>query len=101
MCTECVILLAEKTFSPPVRLSRIDPIVHDPPAYERRDLRIPIPSVQQQSVTVVRTLVDGQLSERHRVPLACYGSREWSAETFFDASALVLLDEGRATIVVA
>src|ERR1700719_3635592 len=72
VCTERVILLAKKALAPPVRLSRIDPIVHDPPAYECRNLGGLIPSVQQQSVAVVRALIDGQLSERHWSSLACY-----------------------------
>ncbi len=60
---ECVILVAKKTLSPPVRLPLIDPILHDPSTYERRNLDRFVPSMQQQPVAVVRTFIGGQLSD--------------------------------------
>src|ERR1700722_18527359 len=73
--TECVILLTKETFSPPVWLFRIDPIIHDPPAYERHNFGSFVPSMQQQPVAIVRPLVDDQLSERHWRLLACIDYR--------------------------
>jgi hypothetical protein len=60
-----VVLLAIKAFPPSVRLFGIDPVVHDAPADEPRHLSISIPAVKQQSITIVRAVVDGKLRKFH------------------------------------
>jgi hypothetical protein len=62
---ERVVLLAIKASSPSVRLFGIDPIVHDTPADEPSYLSIAIPAVQQQSITIVRAVVDSKLCKFH------------------------------------
>src|SRR5690348_10481143 len=62
---ECVVLLAIKAAPPSVGLSGIDPVVHDAPADERRYLAIAVPAVEQQSIAVMRAIVDGKFVEFH------------------------------------
>ena len=62
---ERIVLPAIKAAAPSIGLSGIDPVVHDAPADERRYLPIAIPSVQQQSIAVVRAIVDGKSAELH------------------------------------
>jgi hypothetical protein len=62
---ERVVLLAIKASSPSVRLFGIDPVVHDTPADEASYLSIAIPAVQQQSITIVRAVVDSKLCKFH------------------------------------
>jgi len=56
--TECVVLRAKETFSPSVGLSGVDPIIHSSPTYERRHPFGAVPRVKQQSIAVVRAIID-------------------------------------------
>ena len=60
--TERVVLRAKETFTPSIGLLGIDPIVHDTPTYERPYPLRPIPCMQQQSIAVVRSIVDREIS---------------------------------------
>jgi hypothetical protein len=62
---EFVILCAVKAFPPSVGLSGIDPVVHDTPTDEPRYLLISTPPVKQQSVTIVRAVVDREFHKFH------------------------------------
>jgi hypothetical protein len=55
-------LLAKKTL-PLGIASRLGPIGHDAPTDEIYHLLIPIPTVKHQSISVVRAIIDGKLSE--------------------------------------
>ncbi len=70
--TERVILRAKETFTPSIGLLGIDPIVHDTPTYERPYPLRPVPCVKEQSIAVVRSVVDDEICELHwPVPLCC------------------------------
>jgi hypothetical protein len=70
--TERVVLRTKETFTPSIGLLGIDPIVHDTPTYERPYHLRPVPSVKQQSIAVVRSVVDDEICESHwPVPLCC------------------------------
>ena len=78
---ERVVLLTKKTFPSPIGLSRIDPIIHDSPADERRHLLSPIPRVHQQSVAVVRAVIDGKSTKSHGTrPYCCCSANTWEPD---------------------
>src|SRR4029078_571167 len=62
---EGVILRPKQTSPPIVRLSRINPTVHDPPAYEHLHSFRPLPSVKQQSVHAMGPFINGKSCQRH------------------------------------
>jgi hypothetical protein len=55
----------KQTSSPSIGLSRIDPTIHDPPAYECLQSLRPFPGMKQQSIHVVRPFIDGKPCQRH------------------------------------
>src|SRR6185503_19915736 len=62
---ECVVLATEETSPTFKGASRIDPNLHDPPAYERLHPLGSVPSMKQQSVHVVRSIIYGNLCKWH------------------------------------
>jgi hypothetical protein len=58
-------LLAKKTFPRSTRLSGINPIVHDTPAYECRHHLSPIPAVKHQSIAIMRAIINGKFGKLH------------------------------------
>jgi hypothetical protein len=72
-----VVLRAIETFAPFKVLSGINPIIHDTSADEGCDLLGSIPSVKQQSVAIVRAVIDCEMRKRHGVFLqeVCFAAR--------------------------
>jgi len=69
---ERVVFRATETSTPSVGLFGIGPIVHDAPVYERRYPFRPIPSMQQQSIAVVWSVVDDKTCQSDwGVPFRC------------------------------
>jgi hypothetical protein len=62
---EGIVLCTKQTSSPSIGLSRIDPTIHNRPAYECLHPFRPFPGMKQQSVHVVRPFIDGKPCERH------------------------------------
>jgi hypothetical protein len=60
---ERVVFRAKETSTPSVMPFGIGPIAHDAPVYERRYPFRPIPSIQQQSIAVVWSVVDDETCE--------------------------------------
>ena len=87
---ERVVLLAKKTLLLAIA-SRLGPIGHDTPTDETYHLLIPIPTVKHQSISVVRAVIDGKLSELHNL-YPCVGSRSFPFERgrFFNSASVFL-----------
>src|SRR5580704_8548374 len=62
---EGVVLRAKQTSPFSIGLPRIDPTLHDPPAYECLHPLGPIPAMKQQSVHVVRRFIDLNFFQWH------------------------------------
>jgi hypothetical protein len=60
-----IVLRAKQTSPFFTGFNRIDPPVHDPPAYECFDDLIPVAGMKQQPVHAVRAFIDGKFCERH------------------------------------
>ncbi len=88
--SERVVLLAKKTLLLAIA-SRLGPIGHDTPTDETYHLLIPIPTVKHQSISVVRAVIDGKLSELHNL-YPCVGSRSFRFERgrFFNSASVFL-----------
>ena len=62
---EGVVLRAKQTSPFSIALPRIDPTLHDPPAYECLHPLGPIPAMKQQSVHAVRSFIDLNFCQWH------------------------------------
>jgi hypothetical protein len=62
---QSVVLCTEKASSPSMGLDRVDPTVHDPPADECLYPLRPVRGMKQQSVHIVRAIIDGQPYKWH------------------------------------
>src|SRR6266516_3338891 len=65
MLAERVVLGTEESSPTFIGLYRIDPTIHDPPAYERLHLLRPVPGMKHQSVHGVRSVIHGNLCKGH------------------------------------
>jgi hypothetical protein len=67
--TEGVVFRTKETVTLSVWLFGIGLIVHDAPAYERAYTFSPVPRMQQQSIAVMRSVVNDETCESHWVSL--------------------------------
>src|SRR5260370_8011799 len=82
---ERVVLLAKKTL-PLAIPSRLGPIGHDTPTDETYHLLIPIPTLKHQSISVVRSVIHGKLSELHNLyPCFSYQSFPFQPRRLFNS----------------
>src|SRR3954452_8155926 len=89
---ERIVLIAKETLPPAIGLLGIDPTLHDMTADEGGHFFGAVPRVKQQSVVVVRSLVDRQPGERHVSFLPLVPALAWDVP--FDIRSCALSGEG-------